>query len=86
MPLNPLLSGLKQGFEHGAQQTQISLAVLGIMRMAGEYAERALGDKGRADVDERVGELIRSVPHHLLHKALDGMFKEWKAAKKGMKR
>jgi 20S proteasome subunit alpha 6 len=28
------------------------------------------------------GEIIRSLPSHLLYKSLDGIFKEWKVEKK----
>ncbi|CDO74098.1 hypothetical protein BN946_scf185043.g148 [Trametes cinnabarina] len=47
------------------------------------YAKRAAGDKGKAEAEERVGEIIRSLPSHLVYKSLDGIFKEWKAEKKG---
>jgi 20S proteasome subunit alpha 6 len=79
----PLLSALVPGSAHGAQQTHVSLAVLAIFRMTTEYAEKALGDKGKADVDERIGEIIRCLPSHLIYKSLDGIFKEWRVEKKG---
>ncbi|KAF8076080.1 hypothetical protein FPV67DRAFT_1776672 [Lyophyllum atratum] len=49
----PLLSALSQGSAHGAQQTHVSLAVLAMFRMAVEYAKKAIGDKGKAEVEER---------------------------------
>ncbi|TFY60714.1 hypothetical protein EVG20_g7320, partial [Dentipellis fragilis] len=80
----PLLSALSQGSAHGAQQTHVSLAVLAMVRMAVEYAKRAVGEeKGKSEVEERVGEIIRCLPSHLLYKSLDGIFKEWKVEKKG---
>jgi 20S proteasome subunit alpha 6 len=79
----PLLSALSPGSAHGAQQTHVSLAVLAMFRMTVEYAKKALGDKGKGEVEERVGEIIRCLPSHLLYKSLDGIFKEWKAEKKG---
>ncbi|KAI0052560.1 hypothetical protein FA95DRAFT_1483344 [Auriscalpium vulgare] len=79
----PLLSALSQGSPHAAQQTHVSLAVLAMVRMAAEYAQKALGDdNGKKEVEERVGEIIRCLPSHLLYKSLDGMFKEWKAEKR----
>ena len=78
-----LLSALAQGSAHGAQQTHVSLAVLAIFRMATEYAVKASGDKGKAEVEERVGEIIRCLPSHLIYKSLDGIFKEWRVDKKG---
>lgn len=77
------------GFAHGEKQTHVSLAVLALWRMALEYARKAAlaGDGGAEaatkEVEERVGEIIRCIPAHLLHKSLDGMFKEWKVEKKG---
>ncbi|PCH41623.1 hypothetical protein WOLCODRAFT_137501 [Wolfiporia cocos MD-104 SS10] len=79
----PLLSALSPGAAHGAQQTHVSLAVLAIFRIAVEFAKRAAGDAGRDEVVERVGEVIRALPSHLLYKSLDGIFKEWKVEKKG---
>ncbi|EIN10819.1 hypothetical protein PUNSTDRAFT_142743 [Punctularia strigosozonata HHB-11173 SS5] len=79
----PLLSALSPGSAHGAQQTHVSLAVLAMFRMSVEYAKKAMGDKGKTEVEERMGEIIRCLPSHLLYKSLDGIFKEWKAEKKG---
>ena len=78
----PLLSAISQGSAHGAQQTHVSLAVLAIFRLAVEYAKKAVGDNGKGEVEERVGEIIRFLPMHLLHKSLDGIFREWKTDKK----
>ncbi|KAJ7667703.1 hypothetical protein DFH06DRAFT_1267835 [Mycena polygramma] len=56
----PLLSALAPGSAHSAQQTPVSLAVLAMFRMTVEYADKVEGEKGKADVEERVGELIRT--------------------------
>ncbi|KAF7355047.1 Proteasome endopeptidase complex [Mycena sanguinolenta] len=74
----PLLSALTPGSAHAAQQTPISLAVLAIFRMTMEYADKAAGEKGKTDVEERVGEIIRCLPPNQIHKSLDAIFKEWK--------
>ncbi|OCH95855.1 hypothetical protein OBBRIDRAFT_883479 [Obba rivulosa] len=79
----PLLSALSQGSAHGAQQNHVSLAVLAIFRLAVEYAKKAVPETGKAEAEERVGEIIRSLPSHLVYKSLDGIFKEWKVEKKG---
>ncbi|KAH9950080.1 hypothetical protein B0H21DRAFT_724715 [Amylocystis lapponica] len=79
----PLLSALSQGSAHGAQQTHVSLAVLAIFRLAVEYAKKAAPDGGKGEVEERVGDIIRSLPSHLIYKSLDGIFKEWRVEKKG---
>ncbi|KAI6165027.1 hypothetical protein EDD17DRAFT_1754863 [Pisolithus thermaeus] len=79
----PLLAALTQSTAHGAQQTHVSLAVLAIFHMAVDFAQKAKGEKGKADAEERVGEIIRCLPSHLIYKSLDGIFKEWRADKKG---
>ncbi|KAL0949860.1 hypothetical protein HGRIS_009893 [Hohenbuehelia grisea] len=79
----PLLSALVPGSAHGQQQTHVSLAVLAVFRMAVEYAKKAVGDKGKDEVEERVGEIIRCLPQHLIYKSLEGIFKEWRVDKKG---
>lgn len=82
-------AGSSSNFAHGEKQTHVSLAVLAIWRMALEYARKASKDTdagedaGAKEVEERVGEVIRCLPMHLVHKSLDGMFKEWKVEKKG---
>ncbi|KAJ6539048.1 hypothetical protein B0H19DRAFT_1176884, partial [Mycena capillaripes] len=78
----PLLSALAPGSAHAAQQTPVSLAVLAMFRMTVEYADKAAGEKGKADVEERVGEIIRCLPPSQIHKSLDAIFKEWKVEKK----
>ncbi|KAG7097204.1 hypothetical protein E1B28_004575 [Marasmius oreades] len=82
----PLLTALDQGTAHGAQQTHVSLAVLAIFQMTLEYATKSVGATAKKEVEGRVGEIIRCLPSHLTYKSLDGMFKEWKAEKKGQGR
>ncbi|KAJ6627530.1 hypothetical protein B0H10DRAFT_1995068 [Mycena sp. CBHHK59/15] len=78
----PLLSALAPDSVHGTQQTHVSLAVLAMFRMTVEYAQKAGGDKGKTEVEERVGEIIRCLPPNQLHKSLDGIFKEWRVEKR----
>lgn len=79
----PLLAALSQSSSHGAQQTHVSLAVLALFHMSVDFARKASGDKGKAEAEEKMSEIIRCLPSHLLYKSLDGMFKEWRADKKG---
>ena len=78
----PLLAALSPGSAHGPQQTHVSLAVLALWRMTEDYAARALPETGRTEAEQRLGEIIRCLPSHLVYKSLDGMFKEWKVEKK----
>ncbi|KAG6378411.1 hypothetical protein JVT61DRAFT_12666 [Boletus reticuloceps] len=82
----PLLAAFSQSSAHGAQQTHVSLAVLAMFYMTIEYAQKASGEKGKAEAEERIGEIIRCLPSHLIYKSLDGIFKEWRAEKKGTNR
>ncbi|KAF8845627.1 hypothetical protein BDN67DRAFT_961220 [Paxillus ammoniavirescens] len=79
----PLLAAFSQSSAHGTQQTHVSLAVLAMFYMTVEYAQKAGGEKGKAGAEERMGEIIRCLPSHLIYKSLDGIFKEWRADKKG---
>ena len=78
----PLLSAISQGSAHGAQQTHVSLAVLAIYRLALDNATKAVDDNGKGEEEKRVVEITRFLPMHLLHKGLDGIFREWKTDKK----
>ena len=57
----PLLSALSQGSAHANQQTHVSLAVLAIFRLATEYAKKAVGEKGREEVDKKKGRRLKSL-------------------------
>jgi 20S proteasome subunit alpha 6 len=79
----PLLAAFTEGSAHSTQQTHVSLAVLAMFRMTLDFAKRESGDKGVAEARERMNEIVRCVPTHLVHKSLDGIFREWKSDKKG---
>ncbi|KAF8528912.1 hypothetical protein BU17DRAFT_60665 [Hysterangium stoloniferum] len=80
----PLLTALSPGSTHASQQTHLTLAIVAMVRMAESFAERVIpsSEDARQEVNERVGEIIRCLPQHLLHKSLDGIFREWKETKK----
>ncbi|KAB5589964.1 Protein IWS1 [Ceratobasidium theobromae] len=68
------------GHHGGQQQTHVSLAVLAIFRVATDYGARAGIE--RQVVEERVSEIVRALPTHLVYKSLDGMFREWSFSQK----
>jgi 20S proteasome subunit alpha 6 len=81
----PLLTALSPNSPHASQQTHLTLAIVAMVRMAESFADQAMPSdegKGKREVDERVGEIIRCLPQHLLYKSLDGIFREWKDVKK----
>ncbi|KAG9014218.1 hypothetical protein FRB94_013528 [Tulasnella sp. JGI-2019a] len=51
-----------------------------MFRLTGEYAEAA-GQDAKV-MEHRVGEIIRSLPLHLVNKSLDFIFKDWWAAER----
>lgn len=75
-----LTSALSENAFHAAQQTHVSLAILAMFRLTGEYAEAA-GEEARV-LEHRVGEIIRALPLHLVNKSLDFIFKDWWAAER----
>ncbi|KAJ7638530.1 hypothetical protein FB45DRAFT_976678 [Roridomyces roridus] len=76
VPSGPLLSALKSGIPYASQQTPVSLAVMAMFRMTIEYAEKSDGDKGKTEVEERFGEIVRCLPPSQIHKSLDAIFKD----------
>ncbi|KAL1741086.1 hypothetical protein HDZ31DRAFT_46182 [Schizophyllum fasciatum] len=79
----PILAAYSEHPAHANQQTHVSLAVISLFRMLLEYARKAIGEPAKKEVEERLGEIIKCIPNHLVHKSLDGIFKEWKAEKRG---
>lgn len=86
IPVGPLLATFNDSGPQAAHQNPLSLAVLAMFRMALDFAKRGPDpEKDSAEVRVQMGEIVRSLPSHLLNKSLDGMFREWKAEKKGNK-
>ncbi|TRM68411.1 hypothetical protein BD626DRAFT_481639 [Schizophyllum amplum] len=78
----PLLSAHNEHPAHANQQTHVSLAVIALFRMTLDYARRAVGQHAKKEVEDRMGEIIKCIPNHLVYKSLDGIFKEWKVEKR----
>ncbi|KIM27496.1 hypothetical protein M408DRAFT_24437 [Serendipita vermifera MAFF 305830] len=64
-------------------QTHPSLAVLAMFRMLQQTALKYGGKEAKREVDDQVREIIKSLPPHLINKALDGMFQKWLATHGG---
>ncbi|KAL1732718.1 hypothetical protein EV714DRAFT_270348 [Schizophyllum commune] len=79
----PLLAAHNEHSAHAKEQTHVSLSVIALFRLTLEYARKAVGDRARKEVEERLGEIIKCIPNNLVHKSLDGIFKEWKGEKRG---
>jgi 20S proteasome subunit alpha 6 len=48
-------------------------------RLTTDFAERA-GEKSGV-VEEKIADILKSLPGHLILKSLDGLFREWAAKK-----
>lgn len=54
-----------------------------MFQMAVDFAKETRNERATKDVQDKMGEIIRCLPSHLLYKSLDGIFKEWRVDKKG---
>ncbi|TYJ56549.1 hypothetical protein B9479_002796 [Cryptococcus floricola] len=71
----PLATLIRPDSPFANHQTHVSLAILAMYRLTTDMAEKA-GEKKEA-VEEKVGDIIRSLPGALVAKSLDGLFREW---------
>ena len=63
---------------YAEHQTQVSLAVLAMLRLSMETAVKA--GIAKEEMEKQVGEIVRGIPHHLFHKSVDSMFREYRAS------
>jgi hypothetical protein len=70
----PAVSKLARQLEapYPSHQTHVSLATLHLYRLALSLA----GPEGKAEVERKVGEIVRALPYHLIFRVLDSMAKE----------
>lgn len=71
----PLASTIKADSPYATHQTHVSLAILAMYRLTTDYATQA-GVEIEV-VNEKIGDIIKSLPTNLIGRSLDGMFKEW---------
>ncbi|EJT97720.1 hypothetical protein DACRYDRAFT_91571 [Dacryopinax primogenitus] len=71
----PLAAAMPSNADHAHQQTHVSLAVVALYRIAVDYAKKAGAEE--KEVSDKAGDIIKSIPSHLVWKALDGMFRDW---------
>ncbi|WVQ77134.1 hypothetical protein IAR50_006817 [Cryptococcus sp. DSM 104548] len=71
----PLATLIRPDSPFANHQTHVSLAILAMYRLTTDMAEKA-GEK-KDVVEEKVGDIIRSLPAALVTKSLDGLFREW---------
>lgn len=76
----PLATAIRPDSPYASHQTHVSLAILAMYRLTTDYAEQA-GVKTEV-LNEKVADIIKSLPTHMIHKSLDGLYKEWLAERK----
>lgn len=76
----PLATAIRSDSPYASHQTHVSLAILAMYRLTTDYAEQA-GVK-TAVLNEKIADIIKSLPTHMIHKSLDGLYKEWLAERK----
>ncbi|OWZ63227.1 hypothetical protein AYX15_04748 [Cryptococcus neoformans] len=71
----PLATLIRPDSPFASHQTHVSLAILAMYRLTTDYAAKA--GESLEVVEEKVGDIIRTLPTVLVGKSLDGLFKEW---------
>ena len=74
-PTVPLASAIRADSPFATHQTHVSLAILAMYRLTTDYATQA-GVEAEV-VNEKIGDIIKSLPSGMIVRSLDGMFKEW---------
>lgn len=70
-----LTAAMRTDSPYASHQTHVSLAILAMYRLTTDYAAKA-GEKSEV-VNEKIGDIIKSLPSGMIARSLDGMFKEW---------
>ncbi|WWD20905.1 hypothetical protein CI109_105383 [Kwoniella shandongensis] len=76
-----LATSIRPNSPYASHQTHVSLAILAMYRLTTDYATRA-GEKKEV-VEEKIGDIIKSLPTGMIGRSLDGLFKEWQAGEAG---
>lgn len=79
-----LTAAMRADSPYASHQTHVSLAILAMYRLTTDYAAKA-GEKSEV-VNEKIGDIIKSLPSGMIGRSLDGMFKEWEKDGKGKDR
>ncbi len=71
----PLATAIKPSAPFADQQTHATLAVLAVVNMAREYAEKS-GEK-MDFLDARMAEIVKSLPNNLIYISVDRLYADW---------
>lgn len=75
--LGPLATAIRADSPFASHQTHVSLAILAMYRLTTDYAKKA-GESSEV-VNEKISDIIKSLPVGMISRSLDGLFREWAA-------
>lgn len=75
--LGPLATAIRADSPFASHQTHVSLAILAMYRLTTDYAKKA-GESTEV-VNEKISDIIKSLPVGMISRSLDGLFREWAA-------
>jgi 20S proteasome subunit alpha 6 len=76
--VHPILqAAVKSDYSLIANQTHTSLAVIAMFRVLQDTATKYGGEDAKKDVENRVKDIIKALPQHMINKSLDATFQKW---------
>jgi hypothetical protein len=76
----PLATAIRPDSPYASHQTHVSLAILAMYRLTTDFAQQA-GVKTEV-LNDKIADIIKSLPQSMIHKSLDGLYKEWLAERR----
>lgn len=73
----PLATAIKPSAPYADQQTHATLAVLAVVNLTKQYAEK-YGEKTQI-LDDKISDIIKSLPNHLIFASVDNLYSDWQA-------
>jgi hypothetical protein len=73
----PLATVIKPSAPYADQQTHATLAVLAVVNLTKQYAEK-YGEKTQI-LDDKISDIIKSLPNHLIFASVDNLYSDWQA-------
>jgi hypothetical protein len=73
--LGLLATAIRPDSPYASHQTHVSLAILAMYRLTTDYAQKA-GEQSNV-MNEKISDIIKSLPVGMIHKSLDGLYREW---------
>ncbi|PVF93366.1 hypothetical protein CPB86DRAFT_113105 [Serendipita vermifera] len=76
--VHPILqAAVKSDYSLIANQTHTSLAVIAMFRVLQETATKYGGEDAKKEAENRIKDIIKALPQHMINKSLDATFQKW---------